>query len=109
MLSSSVVSDTIIGPIVRSNLLTDIASSNLVLAHLSLFGHLFSTVNFVELLSQLVQSGFLILRLFTELLGDRHDSRGSVSSSTRTVGLVYMLTTGTLRSHEVKSDVFHIH
>ena len=70
---------------------------------------LLGTECLVELLAEIFECSLFILWLLAELLRHCHDSCRSMGGSTRTISLVDMLATGSLSSHKVKSDIFHVH
>lgn len=109
LLASSVVRNPVVWPVVRPDLLAQVARTFLVFTDLLFLGKLFLTEDLVELLSECVKCGILVLWLLPVLLRDTDDTGGDVGRPTSTISLVDVLSASSLRSHEVDADVFHIH
>ena len=109
LLSCPVVCYTIIRPVICAYLLTQVALSLLLLTYCSLLCQLFFTVYLIELLAEVFQRNFPVLRLFSGLLGDGHYSSRYMQGAAGAVCFVDMLSTRPLSSHVIKTDVFHVH
>ena len=109
LLSSSVVCYTIIRPVICAYLFTQVTLSLLLFTDCSLLSELFFAVNLIELLAEVFHCYFLVLRLFSRLLRDGHDASRYVCTTTSAIGFVDMLSTRTLSSHVINTDILHVH
>lgn len=109
LLTCAMIGYPVIRPVVRPYLLTEVTGTFLVFTDLLFLGELFLTVHLVELLSQCVKCGLLILWLLSKLLRNAQDTGGHVSGTARTVGLVHVLAASPLCPHKVQADFFHVH
>ena len=103
------VSDSIVRPVVGPDLFSQIARALLLLSDLLFLSHLLFTEHLIQLLSETGQGSFFVLRLLSVLLRHAHYASWNVSSSACTISLIYVLTTSSLSSHKVQSDVLHVH
>ena len=109
LLTSPMVRDPIVRPIIGTDFLAKIPTASLVFTNLRLLSELLLTEARIELLAERVERCILILRLFAVLLRYAGDACGEVRCPARTVSLVDVLATSTLSSHEVQPDLLLVH